>query len=232
LIRIKDIKESLLYYFFPHCCAGCGSDLLNKESELCLHCLHDLPHTHFEKYGGNPVEKMFRGRINIEYGSASFYFSKDSPVQHILHQLKYKGNLKLGIQSGRIMGTLIKQAARTMPDVLVPLPLYPKKEKQRGYNQSILLCKGIAEVLALPVIDKAVIRPHHTETQTKKGRIDRWLNMEGKFLLKHPSMIKNKHVLLVDDVITTGATLEACGEEILKAEGALLSVASFAVANK
>lgn len=119
-----------------------------------------------------------------------------------------------------------------MPDVLVPLPLYPKKEKQRGYNQSILLCKGIAEVLALPVIDKAVIRPHHTETQTKKGRIDRWLNMEGKFLLKHPSMIKNKHVLLVDDVITTGATLEACGEEILKAEGALLSVASFAVANK
>jgi ComF family protein len=232
LIRLKDITESILHLFFPHVCAGCGSDLPNKESHLCLRCLHDLPFTNFEKYINNPVEKIFRGRLPLIAGCASLYFNKDSIVQQLMHELKYKGNKELGWQLGNIMGKALKETGRISPDVLIPLPLFPRKQKQRGYNQSMLLCQGMAEVLNLPIIDKAVIRPHHTETQTRKGRIERWQNMEGKFLLRDPLLIKNKHLLLIDDVITTGATIESCGEEILKVEGTSLSIASLCIAIK
>ena len=116
------------------------------------------------------------------------------------------------------MGDQLQRSNRFYPDVLIPLPLFPAKEKRRGYNQATVLCKGISEGMKIPVLDKVIIRPHHTETQTKKGRVERWKNMEGKFVLTNAEAIRNKHVLLVDDVVTTGATLEACGNELLKAE--------------
>ena len=233
MIGFKEIKESLLHVVFPHVCDGCGSDLLNIESRLCIRCLASLPETNFEIHPNNPVEKDFWGRLPIINAAAHLYFTKESLVQHLMHQLKYKGNKDLGLQLGRLMGNAIKKAARFNEiQALVPLPLFPSKEKKRGYNQANVLCEGMAEVLSVPILDKVITRPQHTETQTKKGRIERWKNIEGKFQLIDPQAIQNKHLLLVDDVVTTGATLEACGKELFNARNVKLSIATLCVASR
>jgi ComF family protein len=233
MIGLKEIKESLLHVVFPHVCDGCGSDLLNIESRLCIRCLSSLPETNFEIHPNNPVEKDFWGRLPTINASAHLYFTKESLVQHLMHQLKYKGNKDLGLQLGRLMGNALKNATRFNEiEVLVPLPLFPSKEKKRGYNQAMVLCEGMAEILSIPILDKVITRPQHTETQTQKGRIERWKNIEGKFQLIDPQAIQNKHLLLVDDVVTTGATLEACGNELLIAKNVKLSVATLCIASR
>ncbi len=232
MIQLKEIKDSFLHLLFPHICTGCGSDILNEESVLCMRCMDAMPETNFELYANNPVEKTFWGRLPLIAATAQFYFTKESLMQHLMHQFKYKRNKELGLQLGRIMGEKIKASARFKADALIPLPLFPAKEKRRGYNQATVLCEGMAETMNIPVLDKVIIRPQHTETQTKKGRIERWKNMEGKFILPDTGSIHNKHLLLVDDVITTGATLEACGNELLKAEGVQLSVATLCVSSR
>ncbi len=223
---LTEIKESFLHLLFPHVCDGCSSDLLSKESNLCLKCIEALPQTDFEFHPGNPVEKKFYGRLPLQHASAFCYFNKESLVQHLVHQFKYRNNRELGVQLGRLMGDALKRSGRFGVDALIPLPLFPDKERKRGYNQSLLLCQGIAEHLHAPILKNVITRPQHTETQTKKGRIERWRNMEGKFVLNAPDAIAGKHVLLVDDVITTGATLEACGSEILNTADTRLSIAT------
>ena len=146
-------------------------------------------------------------------------------MQHLVHQLKYRSQKDLGIYMGKLAGHALKTRFSDI-DALVALPLFPAKEKKRGYNQSRLLCEGISMVLDKPVLDRIVIRTTHTESQTKKNRVERWQNMEGKFELKDAASISGKHVLLVDDVVTTGATLEACARELLKAENMQLSIAT------
>ena len=173
---------------------------------------------------------MFWGRLDLESATAQFYFTKDSIMQSLMHELKYRGNKELGIQLGRIMGEQIKRSGRFNIDALIPLPLFPAKEKRRGYNQTTLLCRGMSEAMNIPLLDNAVIRPAHTETQTKKGRIERWKNIEGKFRVKDDAALINKHLMLVDDVVTTGATLESCGNEILKAGNVKLSIATLCIA--
>ncbi len=221
---LAEIKDSLLHLFFPHICDGCGSDLLGKDSALCMRCIEALPQTDFEFHPGNPVEKKFYGRLPLQHAAAHCYFTKESLMQHLVHKVKYRNNRELGIQLGKLMGDALKRSGRIDADVMIPLPLFPVKERKRGYNQSMLLCEGMAECMHIPVLRKVITRPQHTETQTKKGRIERWKNMEGKFVLIDPEAIAGKHVLLVDDVITTGATLEACGSELLKAENVRLSL--------
>lgn len=233
MLRLKEIKDSILHVVFPHVCDGCGSDLLNAESNLCIRCLYSLPQTNFEMHSGNPVEKLFWGRMQLVNASASFYFTKESLMQRLMHQFKYRRNKDLGLQLGRIMGKVLKNSGKLDGiDALIPLPLYPKKERKRGYNQATVLCEGIAEICNIPVLKKVISRPQHTETQTKKGRIDRWQNIEGKFLLRDTLSIQDKHLLLVDDVVTTGATLEACGNELLLAGGVRLSIATLCVASR
>jgi len=233
MIGLKEIKDSFLHLLFPHICAGCGSDSLNRDSVLCLRCLDALPETNFESHRDNPVEKIFWGRLPLLSATAQFYFTKESLLQHLMHQFKYKGNKELGLQLGRMMGDQLLRSGRfTSIDALVPLPLYPAKEKRRGYNQAAVLSEGMAAQRRIPVLDKGITRPEHTATQTKKGRIDRWKNVEGKFLLTTSGAVRNKHVLLVDDVVTTGATLEACGMELLQAENVQLSVAALCVASR
>ena len=233
MIRLKEIKDSFLNLIFPHVCEGCGSDIINEESRLCIRCLTALPETNFQIHSGNPVEKIFWGRLSLVSATAQYYFTKESLMQHLMHQLKYKGNKELGFQLGRLMGIALKETNRfNSIDALVPLPLFPSKEKKRGYNQATVLCEGIAEIISLPVLNNVVIRPQHTDTQTKKGRIERWKNIEGKFELVNPEMIKNKHLLLVDDVVTTGATLEACGQELLSSENSRLSIATLCIASR
>ena len=226
---IKTAIDSLTHLFFPHICAGCGSDVINKSQLLCLACTDRLPLTNYYAHADNPVEKTFWGRIPLNHATSYLYFNKDSIVQQLLHQFKYKGNQEIGLYFGRKMGSAISSAARFQtPDFLVPLPLHPQRQKKRGYNQAEVLCRGMAQSMAIPVLEQVVSRTMQTQTQTHKNRESRWQNMEGKFILKDPSMLENKHVMLVDDVITTGATLEACGLELLKARGLLLSIATLA----
>jgi len=232
MISLNEIKDSFLHLLFPHICDGCGSDILSKESTLCMRCIEAMPETNFELHPDNPVEKKFWGRLPLQQATAQFYFTRESLMQHLMHQFKYKRNKDLGNQLGRMMGESIKRSGRFVVDALIPLPLFPAKEKKRGYNQAMVLCEGMAESLQVPVLKDVVIRSQHTDTQTKKGRIERWQNMEGKFVLAKPQAIKNSTLLLVDDVVTTGATLEACGSELLKAENVKLSIAALCYASR
>lgn len=229
MFSAKNILSDFTHLFFPHVCAGCGTDVLNRESPLCLHCVNQLPFTNFHLHSGNPVERYFWGRIPVRHATALCHFTRASLVQHLLHQLKYKGNKDIGIFLGRMAGKLLRQSNYFDDvDVLVPLPLFAQREKKRGYNQATLLCEGMSAVMQLPVISNVVIRLSATETQTQKNRTERWQNMEGRFQLIQPDAVHDKHVLLVDDVVTTGATLEACGEQLLKAKNSRLSIATMA----
>jgi ComF family protein len=213
-------------------CAGCGSDIVSQESSLCMQCIAVMPETNFHAYANNPVEKIFWGRLPLVSATAQYYFTKESLMQHLMHELKYRGNKELGLQMGRLVGNDLQQTHRFCHvDALIPLPLFPGKEKRRGYNQATILCEGIAQMLNVDVLRNVVVRTEHTETQTKKGRTERWQNMEGKFELVNAQKIENKHVLLVDDVITTGATLEACGHELAAAKNAKLSIATLCYAS-
>jgi len=188
-----------------------------------------LPGTGFLSTGGNPVEKIFYGRLNIQNAGSAFYFNKDSVIQHAIIQLKYKGNQKAGNFLGRLLGQQLANSKRFDDvDLIIPLPLNDKKLFKRGYNQASVIAKGITSIWHKPVMENTVDRILFTETQTHKDRISRWETMEGVFTVTQPGLLKNKHVLLVDDIITTGATLEACGEAILKIPGTKLSVATIA----
>ncbi|MBA4167866.1 MAG: ComF family protein, partial [Chitinophagaceae bacterium] len=202
--------QGLLYLMFPKVCAGCGTDLPEANNLICLDCMEALPLTNFHMHENNPVENVFRGRLNITCASSYVYFTKQSVMQHILHQLKYKGNREVGYYFGRRMGNMLR-LSKIYDDVqgLIPLPLFPAKERKRGYNQSTLICEGMAEIMKIPVLDKVIRRAAATETQTRKNRMQRWENIEGKFVVADKAGIEGKHVLLVDDVLTTGASLEA-----------------------
>ncbi len=196
---------------------------------ICLRCLNEFPLTDFQFHPNNPVEKIFWGRSKITAASCHYYFNKDSVLQHLLHQFKYKGKKQLGIYFGRILGKALKDSGRFQNiDALVPLPLFASREKKRGYNQATLLCEGMAEVMHLPVFPYALKRKTASETQTGKDRISRWQNMAGRFQISDASVLENKHVLLVDDIITTGATLDACANELLRAPGIRISIAALA----
>jgi ComF family protein len=232
MVTYKELKNSILHILFPRVCDGCGSDIIDEESNLCMKCIAELPETNFHLHANNPVEKIFWGRLPIASATAQYYFVKESLMQYLMHQLKYKGNRELGKQLGRLMAYDLQKTNRfNKVDYLVPLPLFASKEKRRGYNQATILCEGIAEVMNVQIAGDVITRTQYTETQTRKGRIERWQNMEGKFELLKPEMIRDKNILLVDDVITTGATLEACGHELLRA-APKLSIAALCYASR
>jgi len=187
-----------------------------------------MPHTNFAMHSNNPVEKKFWGRIEITSATSEFYFSKASIIQNLIHEFKYKGNKKIGHYLGTLIGKSLLNSNRFSVDAIIPLPLFEKKEKKRGYNQAEVLCNGISEIINIPVIKNNVTRIIHTETQTKKGRLQRWKNVEKTFCVRDSKALEGKRLLLVDDVITTGATLEACASEILKVHNVLLSIATLA----
>jgi ComF family protein len=177
----------------------------------------------------NPIEKIFYGRLPIQTGAAAWYFHKNSALQALLFQLKYKSNGDVGLFIGKQMGALLAASERFASiDALVPVPLHPQALSKRGFNQAALICEGIGQVWHKPVLMGAIARTKHTNTQTKQSRAERWDNMENAFTIKDPASIKGKHLLLIDDVITTGATIEACGKTLLSIEGVKVSVAAAA----
>lgn len=233
ITQLKNIVNSTLHLFYPHVCTGCGSDLLEADNLLCLKCLHNLPHTGFATLPNNPVEKYFWGRIPLTAAFSQFYFSKEFLIQHLIHQLKYKGDTEIGFYLGEMMGrTLLNSSRFSSIDALIPLPLYADKEHKRGYNQAAIICNGMSAVMNVPVLNGAVIRQQATETQTRKHRTERWENVKQSFEVAKGHELAGKHLLLVDDVVTTGATLEACGHVILGIERVKLSIATLAYAAK
>lgn len=230
-MKISSITSSPLFHlFYPHTCIGCGSDIITEENFLCLQCINQLPYTDFAMHTNNALEKKFWGRLPLTSAMSLFYFSKGSIIQNMIHEFKYRGNKKAGQYYGNLMGNSLLNSNRFDVDLIVPLPLFIRKEKLRGFNQAEILCNGISEIINKPVSRKNVIRKVFTETQTKKHRLERWKNVEGIFYVNNPEELEGKKILLVDDVITTGATIDACGTEILKIKDVKLSVASLAIA--
>lgn len=233
MVTIKHLFNDAMQLFFPHNCSGCGSDNLPETSMLCLRCISNLPYTGYEALPNNPIEDIFRGRAPIQQAASTFYFSKGHLVQHLIHQLKYKGVQEVGQYLGALMGNALLQSGRfSSIDYLVPLPLFAGKEFKRGYNQSTIICNGMSSTMQVPVLNNNVVRQLYTDTQTKKHRAERWENVEGSFAVKNPSILTGKNILLVDDVITTGATLEACAQCVQKIAGVKISLATLATASK
>lgn len=221
-----------MHFFFPHICAGCGSDLILPEQCICIHCHTTIPETCFAAMNGNPIEKIFYGRIPVVAATSSYFFTKDAALQNMIHALKYKGRQEVGIQLGKWMGLQLKAGNRfNAVDALVPMPLFKDREKKRGYNQATLLCQGIAEITGIPVETNWLARIKATTTQTRKGRNERWENVQNRFCVLDKEQLKGRHILLVDDVITTGATLEACGSCITSIAQTRLSIATLAWAS-
>lgn len=224
---LKSLLSDLLHLIYPHNCEGCGSDTLNQDSFLCAKCLYQLPHTGFIENADNPLERKLYGRLKVQHAGAGFYFSKDGLLQHLIAQLKYKNNKEMGLYLGKLLGYQLMDCKRfDTVELLIPLPLNRKKENKRGYNQSELICQGIASVWERPIVTDATSRVINTATQTKKNRSDRWENVDGVFAVTNAEKLIGKHIALIDDIITTGASIDACGNELLKVSGIKLSVIS------
>jgi ComF family protein len=221
--------DDFAHIFFPHVCEGCGSDIVNNDSVLCAECFSSLPGTGFIKEAGNPVEKIFHGRLNVQAAASAYYFTKHSLLQRLILQLKYFNNKEIGFYLGKLLGYQAATVERfNDADVIIPLPLNARKERKRGYNQAAVIAEGLTSIWTKPVLHDTAHRVRFTETQTRKDRIARWQTMEGAFTTSNNELLKDKHVLLIDDIITTGATLEACGEQILKIPGTKLSILTIA----
>lgn len=221
--------HDLIHLFFPKLCIACNGNLLKNESFLCTGCLLHLPQTRFHQTPQNPLEKIFWGRLPLEQAFAFLHFKKGNAVQHILHEIKYKNNKELAIFIGRYYGSILKTAA-IKPDGVAAIPLHRNKLRKRGYNQSALIAQGISESLQVADLSDGLQRLKSTETQTKKSRFERWENVEEVFAVTRPEAFEHKHILLIDDVITTGATIEACGKALLQLSGTKLSIAGIAFA--
>ncbi len=224
------LKETL-QLCYPHFCSGCGGDSLRRVELVCTECLYNLPYTQFESVNENPVMDVLKIRLNLASAASTFYFHKGNIVQNLLHELKYKQNKEIGLYLGNLMGKKLLESSKYKTiDALLPLPLYASKEQKRGYNQAALLCQGISAVTNIPILTQVLIRKRATETQTRKHRGERWENVEGSFSIEDEGSLMGKKVLLVDDVLTTGATLEAAGKILNDIKGLQLHILTTAFA--
>lgn len=227
------LLDDFLSLFFPNPCLACGEPLRKNEHICCSICVNSLPKTNFHLKKENPVAQIFWGRANVFSATAFYYFNKGNKVQHLIHQLKYKGSYETGIFIGELMGCELKESALfNTVDMIVPVPLHPKKIKKRGYNQSEMFGKGMTKGLNRPMNTEVLYRQQFTETQTRKSRTERWENVENVFKVKNPEALSGKHLLLVDDVITTGSTLESCIHALETIPNVTISIAAIATALK
>lgn len=228
---LTSLFSPLVHLFYPHCCELCGTDLHQTDELLCLRCMQALPLTHFQRYPNNPVAQVFSGRIPVQQATATYYYNQSSGLQHLIHRFKYGQRPDIATWLGKQTGYQLQESSWISTiDFLAPVPLNPRKEKKRGYNQATLLANGIAQVIPLPVYPATLRREQFTATQTKKGRTDRWQNVATAFQA-NGNLSDGSHVLLVDDVITTGATTEACCKALQQA-GARVSICCLAYAWK
>ena len=228
---IMTYVEDLLDLLYPRLCSACGVRHPTRDSALCVTCQFELPRTDFHHYPDNPMTRRLKGRFAFISATAMFYFVKDTSVQHLLHRIKYLGRKEAALYLGRHYGRELKELpGYSTIELVVPVPLHSIREHQRGYNQSAWFAKGLAEGLNVSVSERALSRVRRTETQTHKSRQERLHNTEGAFVVSKGRHIRGRHLLLVDDVMTTGATLEACAIPLLQLPDVTISIVTLAIA--
>lgn len=231
MLQLSRLVSDTISLLFPELCNACGTNLYEGEKDICTKCLYTLPYTDYHNYPANRVAKQLWGRLPCNAAMAMLYFRKGAKVQNLIHHLKYKNKTDVGIKLGNLLGARLKLSHQYSDiDLIIPVPLYLKKERQRGYNQSKYIADGIATALNVPVSTVHLSRIKETSSQTKKSRYTRYENMQDVFNLSHADELSGKHILLVDDVMTTGATLEACGLSLLNGGIKKLSIATLAFA--
>jgi ComF family protein len=216
---------------FPELCPACGESLVATETLVCTDCRYNLPYTNFHLQPDNIVARQFWGKINIQGAYSLYYFAKGGKVQNLMHHFKYRGMYRIGNLLGKMAGKqLIQNDVFNTVDLIIPVPLHKSRLKQRGYNQSTCFAEGLASKLDATVHENNLVRVKATDTQTHRSRFSRFENMQEVFAVKNPEKLINKHILLVDDIVTTGSTLEACGQKLLEIPGLKLSIATIAYA--
>ncbi len=221
------LLTDLWQLFFPRCCLLCGQPLRKGEEHICFRCLVALPRTHLQKE--NELEKSLWGKLPIERGNAFLFYAKGGDVRKLLFELKYYGNADLGRFLGRCMASeLLPTGFFNDIDCIVPVPLHARKQRKRGYNQAEVLAEGIASVVNVPLAKHLLVRSKDIETQTHKGNYERWENVRDVFECLSPEDLTDKHILLVDDVLTTGATIVACSDALEKIPGLRISILTLA----
>jgi len=226
---LTNYLSDLRKFFYPQICLSCTSSLFAGEEVLCLRCQKKLPRTNFHLDPINPIIKKFWGKVPVKAATAFYHFAKGSKVQHLIHELKYKKHPEVGVKIGKLMGNeLLESEWFTDLDLIVPVPLHPDKERTRGYNQSAAFAAGLALTLGIAAAPQLLQRTKYTSTQTRKQRFERFENVDRVFTIKSISELRNKNILLVDDVITTGSTLTACAETLLEIPGTTVSIAAIA----
>lgn len=211
---------------------GCNSSLVKGEEILCTRCLGELPKTNYHKSGASPINLKLDGRIQIKYAWAFLKFRKKGIIQKLLHQLKYNHHPEIGLRLGMLYGKeLMEDNLHQEFDLIIPIPLHPTRLRKRGYNQSALFAEGLSRSMQIPISNSISVRKKSTSTQTNKSKEERWENVKDAFALSQgDEVVRNKRILLVDDVVTTGTTIEACGQHLINAGCAQLSVACLAEA--
>ncbi|MDR1382161.1 MAG: ComF family protein [Tannerella sp.] len=228
---IKRFLNDFVNLFYPRLCCLCQNPLIENEQHLCLTCLCDLPRTCFRTGKDNPAWALFAGFSRMEAATAFLFFEKDGKTQQLIHAFKYYGNRSLAEYLGRIAAIELKEYGFFASiDAIIPVPLHPNKEKKRGYNQSGLIANGISSVCGCSVDRTSIIRIADTTTQTRKSIYERHVNMEKIFKLTNAEHLSGKHILLVDDVMTTGATTSACIEILSEIPDIVISIFSLAIA--
>lgn len=229
---MKQYVVDFLNLLFPAICISCGNRLVSQEKHICVKCWLDLPVTNFHNDPENKVAQLFWGRVRLEHATSYFGYKKGSNYQQLIHYIKYKGLKELGLETGKRLGFVLAESATfASVDAVIPVPLHPKKEKKRGYNQCDWIARGVGEAMKKEVSTQNLYRAKHTSTQTRKNRFERFKNVDGIFALHHPEQVAHKHILLIDDVVTTGSTLEACAAELLKQTNTKVSIATLAFAD-
>lgn len=226
---LRDVGDML----FPRLCVACQMPLLRHEQIVCLNCRITLPRTDFGAYPDNPVAKKFWGKVPVEGAVAMLHFHKGSKVQSLMHALKYRDRKDVGVLLGTMLGQYMRMhhiCARV--DCVSTVPLHADKLALRGYNQSDLIAEGVSAVLQVPMALDLLMRTQFTGTQTKKSRLERWDNVKDVFAVKDPTAMPGRHILLIDDVITTGSTLEACAQTLLAIPEIKVSIAAVAYAEQ
>lgn len=226
---LRTIVKDFISLFYPEFCLGCSNSLVRGEKLICTRCMLEMPQTNYHLRMDNPLKLRLSGRIPLRHALAFFRFTKRGRIQRILHALKYRNQPDIGVVLGRVYGKKLKDCGYEF-DLIVPVPLHRMRLRRRGYNQSEKFAEGLAEMLEIPAMKDVLIRLTKTETQTRKTKLKRWENVSSVFAVSNESSIRGRHVLLVDDVVTTGATLEACATVLVQSGCSDVSVASIAVA--
>lgn len=223
--------KDFINLFFPRLCVSCSRNLFNQEKIICIKCLFEIPKTNFHLYEDNPVAQLFWGRVNIQNATSYYFYIKGSKFQSLIHKMKYKNQPEIGSLLGIKLGSQLYESPPYQDvNLVVPVPLHPKKEKKRGYNQSQTIAEEIAKIFNVECVSDNLYRHSDTPSQTNRSRYNRFENVSLMFDLKYPEQFEGKHILLVDDVITTGSTLEACAARLLEVSGTRVSAATLAVA--